>query len=173
MMDEKSDSAARLTAPPSGLFLERVYYKGDERLKTLEPMMTIEQTSVRIGRTESASDPVVSNNALKKERAMHHDYTGAARSETYQARTPHTHYQTKTETRPERSSQHQAHTEPRHERPQHPAHAKIDERTTGSSSIPERRDRPDKHQGRTKASEYREKNAPTYYKPGVKKKRRP
>lgn len=48
MMEEKSDAAARLTAPPSGLFLERVYYKGDERLKTLEPMLTIEPAPIGI-----------------------------------------------------------------------------------------------------------------------------
>jgi hypothetical protein len=28
---EGSEAPARLTAPPSGLFLERVYYKGDAR----------------------------------------------------------------------------------------------------------------------------------------------
>jgi tRNA pseudouridine38-40 synthase len=43
MLDEKSDVAAPLTAPPSGLFLERVYYNDDERLAVLEPMMTVEQ----------------------------------------------------------------------------------------------------------------------------------
>lgn len=37
----KSDEPAKLTAPPSGLFLERVYYKGDVWLKELKPMMEI------------------------------------------------------------------------------------------------------------------------------------
>jgi len=37
----KSDEPAKLTAPPSGLFLERVYYKGDVWLKELKPMIEI------------------------------------------------------------------------------------------------------------------------------------
>jgi tRNA pseudouridine38-40 synthase len=37
----KSDEPAKLTAPPSGLFLERVYYKGDVWLKDMKPMMDI------------------------------------------------------------------------------------------------------------------------------------
>jgi tRNA pseudouridine38-40 synthase len=37
----KSDEPAKLTAPPSGLFLERVYYKGDLWLKDMKPMMDI------------------------------------------------------------------------------------------------------------------------------------
>ncbi|MDI6779555.1 MAG: hypothetical protein QME25_05095 [Bacteroidota bacterium] len=32
----QSDEPAKFTAPPSGLFLERVYYKGDKKLQTLE-----------------------------------------------------------------------------------------------------------------------------------------
>ena len=36
-----STEPAKLTAPPSGLFLERVYYKGDVWLKELKPMMEI------------------------------------------------------------------------------------------------------------------------------------
>ncbi len=43
MLQEKSNAAAPLTAPPSGLFLERVYYKGDARLALFEPMMTVDQ----------------------------------------------------------------------------------------------------------------------------------
>jgi tRNA pseudouridine38-40 synthase len=39
---QKSDIPAKLTAPPSGLFLERVYYKGDNRLMELEPFLKIE-----------------------------------------------------------------------------------------------------------------------------------
>jgi tRNA pseudouridine38-40 synthase len=38
----KSDEPAKLTAPPSGLFLERVYYKGDIWLKDMKPMLEID-----------------------------------------------------------------------------------------------------------------------------------
>jgi tRNA pseudouridine38-40 synthase len=37
----KSDEPAKLTAPPSGLFLERVYYRGDFWLKEIKPMLEI------------------------------------------------------------------------------------------------------------------------------------
>jgi tRNA pseudouridine38-40 synthase len=37
----KSHEPARFTAPPSGLFLERVYYPGDPQLDHLEPVMKI------------------------------------------------------------------------------------------------------------------------------------
>jgi tRNA pseudouridine38-40 synthase len=37
----RSDEPAKLTAPPSGLFLERVYYKGEPILKELVPVMPI------------------------------------------------------------------------------------------------------------------------------------
>ncbi len=37
----KSDEPAKLTAPPSGLFLERVYYKGDVWMKEMKPMIEI------------------------------------------------------------------------------------------------------------------------------------
>jgi len=37
----KSNLPAKMTAPPSGLFLERVYYKGDVWLKELKPMMEV------------------------------------------------------------------------------------------------------------------------------------
>jgi tRNA pseudouridine38-40 synthase len=37
----KSDEPAKFTAPPSGLFLERVYYKGDVWLKEMKPMLEI------------------------------------------------------------------------------------------------------------------------------------
>jgi len=36
-----SDKPAQWTAPPSGLFLERVYYQGDEQLVRLEPVIGI------------------------------------------------------------------------------------------------------------------------------------
>jgi tRNA pseudouridine38-40 synthase len=41
LIHESSDAPARLTAPPSGLFLERVYYDGDHRLQQLVPVMGI------------------------------------------------------------------------------------------------------------------------------------
>jgi|ERR1041385_3395186 tRNA pseudouridine38-40 synthase len=37
----KSNEPAKLTAPPSGLFLERVYYPGDKKLEVLEPVINI------------------------------------------------------------------------------------------------------------------------------------
>ncbi len=37
----KSDRPAELTAPPSGLFLERVYYPGDKRLGEPEPVVSV------------------------------------------------------------------------------------------------------------------------------------
>jgi tRNA pseudouridine38-40 synthase len=36
-----SDEPARLAAPPSGLFLERVYYPGDTRLQSLTPVIRV------------------------------------------------------------------------------------------------------------------------------------
>ncbi|MEK6756252.1 MAG: tRNA pseudouridine(38-40) synthase TruA [Bacteroidota bacterium] len=42
-----SDAPAKLTAPPSGLFLERVYYEGDKELDRLEPVMKIESEKKR------------------------------------------------------------------------------------------------------------------------------
>ena len=41
----KSDEPAKYTAPPSGLFLEHVYYKGDEKLRSLEPTLNIIKSS--------------------------------------------------------------------------------------------------------------------------------
>lgn len=38
---EKSGTPARLTAPASGLFLERVYYEGDQRLTAIRPAVGI------------------------------------------------------------------------------------------------------------------------------------
>lgn len=40
-LERQSERPAKLTAPPSGLFLERVYYKGDKKPENLEPVMTI------------------------------------------------------------------------------------------------------------------------------------
>ena len=45
--DRSSDLPAKLTAPPSGLFLERVYYRGDKKLESLEPVMTIDSRAIR------------------------------------------------------------------------------------------------------------------------------
>ncbi|MDP2207829.1 MAG: tRNA pseudouridine(38-40) synthase TruA [Bacteroidota bacterium] len=39
----KSDEPAKFTAPPSGLFLERVYYEGDKKLEKIEPVLNIVQ----------------------------------------------------------------------------------------------------------------------------------
>jgi len=44
LLSDRSDTPARLTAPPSGLFLERVYYKGDARLQTLVPVLNVQET---------------------------------------------------------------------------------------------------------------------------------
>jgi len=41
-LNSASDVPAKLTAPPSGLFLERVSYAGDENLGELKPIMAIE-----------------------------------------------------------------------------------------------------------------------------------
>lgn len=42
MLREKSDVPARLTAPPSGLFLETVVYRTDAGRRTLQPVLVIE-----------------------------------------------------------------------------------------------------------------------------------
>lgn len=36
-----SSEPAKLTAPPSGLFLERVYYKGDRRVRDFQPLLHV------------------------------------------------------------------------------------------------------------------------------------
>jgi tRNA pseudouridine38-40 synthase len=41
LFSQQSELPARLTAPPSGLFLERVYYKGDQRRDPLAPVMHV------------------------------------------------------------------------------------------------------------------------------------
>jgi tRNA pseudouridine38-40 synthase len=40
-LETRSAEPARLAAPPSGLFLERVYYQGDERLQALSPVLRL------------------------------------------------------------------------------------------------------------------------------------
>ncbi|MDI6803718.1 MAG: tRNA pseudouridine(38-40) synthase TruA [Bacteroidota bacterium] len=37
----KSNEPAKFSAPPSGLFLERVYYQGDQKLQKLEPVLSV------------------------------------------------------------------------------------------------------------------------------------
>lgn len=39
MRNAERDIPARLTAPPSGLFLERVYYKQDEFQMSVKPVV--------------------------------------------------------------------------------------------------------------------------------------
>jgi tRNA pseudouridine38-40 synthase len=41
LLNGPSDAPARLTAPASGLFLERVYYGNDERAATLQPAIPL------------------------------------------------------------------------------------------------------------------------------------
>jgi tRNA pseudouridine38-40 synthase len=41
LFDSRSETPARLTAPASGLFLERVYYEGDRRLRDLTPVLNV------------------------------------------------------------------------------------------------------------------------------------
>jgi tRNA pseudouridine38-40 synthase len=40
-IQQQSDTPARFTAPPSGLFLERVYYKGDRDNQPLQPAFPV------------------------------------------------------------------------------------------------------------------------------------
>jgi len=40
-LHKQSETPARLTAPPSGLFLERVYYPGDTVLTSLQPVISV------------------------------------------------------------------------------------------------------------------------------------
>jgi tRNA pseudouridine38-40 synthase len=40
-LQQKSATPAKLTAPASGLFLERVYYEGDERLREMRPVISL------------------------------------------------------------------------------------------------------------------------------------
>jgi tRNA pseudouridine38-40 synthase len=51
MFASRTDTPAALTAPPSGLFLEHVYYEGEERKKELKPVLPIG------GRTPKATRP--------------------------------------------------------------------------------------------------------------------
>ncbi|HUG54098.1 MAG TPA: tRNA pseudouridine(38-40) synthase TruA [Vicinamibacteria bacterium] len=41
LLRERSDAPARLTAPPSGLFLERVFYEGDDGIGPLRPVLAL------------------------------------------------------------------------------------------------------------------------------------
>ena len=42
-LEESSAAPARLTAPPSGLFLERVYYEGDPRDPEVRPAIPVNE----------------------------------------------------------------------------------------------------------------------------------
>jgi len=56
-LEERSEAPARLTAPPSGLFLERVYYQGDVRSSHLVPATPLHAAPNRVpitSRTTSA-----------------------------------------------------------------------------------------------------------------------
>lgn len=44
-LEERSGEPAAWTAPPSGLFLERIYYEGDRKLDRLTPVMDVSSTS--------------------------------------------------------------------------------------------------------------------------------
>lgn len=46
-LDRRSNQPATLTAPPSGLFLERIYYPQDKKLERLEPVMHIQSEPKR------------------------------------------------------------------------------------------------------------------------------
>jgi tRNA pseudouridine38-40 synthase len=46
-LNEKSDAPARLTAPPSGLFLERVYYKGEQFETAIIPAFPVRSSTPR------------------------------------------------------------------------------------------------------------------------------
>ena len=46
LLGSRSDRVARLTAPASGLFLERVYYQGDARDAPIRPVVTIRTQGV-------------------------------------------------------------------------------------------------------------------------------
>lgn len=52
LIHESSEAPTRLTAPPSGLFLERVYYEGDKRLASIVPVMSIGSKGELLGQQE-------------------------------------------------------------------------------------------------------------------------
>jgi tRNA pseudouridine38-40 synthase len=54
LLADPSDTPARLTAPASGLFLERVYYKGDPRLTEWKPATPLRTTTVDAETAERA-----------------------------------------------------------------------------------------------------------------------
>jgi tRNA pseudouridine38-40 synthase len=49
MLSRKTNSAAKYTAPPSGLFLEQVLYKGDSPKKELAPVFPVSGFTRRLG----------------------------------------------------------------------------------------------------------------------------
>ncbi|RPH34818.1 hypothetical protein EHM92_07375, partial [bacterium] len=60
LIHESSDAPTRLTAPPSGLFLERVYYEGDKRLEPVVPVMGISSKGELLGRHKSSTQSISS-----------------------------------------------------------------------------------------------------------------
>jgi tRNA pseudouridine38-40 synthase len=46
-LSTQSEEPAKFTAPPSGLFLEKIYYQGENRLKNLEPVINIDSVHFR------------------------------------------------------------------------------------------------------------------------------
>jgi tRNA pseudouridine38-40 synthase len=41
MFEARSDIPAKVAAPASGLFLERVYYEGEERIRRVTPLLNL------------------------------------------------------------------------------------------------------------------------------------
>ena len=46
-LEQRSEEPAKLTAPPSGLFLERIYYANDKKLEHIEPVFPIHSEGKR------------------------------------------------------------------------------------------------------------------------------
>jgi tRNA pseudouridine38-40 synthase len=53
-LSARSEEPARLAAPASGLFLERVYYEGDGKLETLVPVLPVDSVLKRVPAEGSA-----------------------------------------------------------------------------------------------------------------------
>lgn len=68
-LHSKSDEPAKLTAPPSGLFLERVYYKGEVWLKEMKPMLEVNsKLPLRFKPKHKEQDEKADRTIEKKER---------------------------------------------------------------------------------------------------------
>jgi tRNA pseudouridine38-40 synthase len=46
-LDHRSNQPATFTAPPSGLFLERIYYPRDKKLESIEPVLSVHSETKR------------------------------------------------------------------------------------------------------------------------------